>query len=163
MTELNYAGFSRRLFAFCIDWIIIMIVLVIINNLLPGRFWDNLIANNHADFLSSLMRDGTSRATVSKIALVFYGAYWFIFYFLIALVYSVVMESAKQATIGKILFKLRVANVNGEKAAPLQIALRNVGKVLSFLTIGVGFLMVGFTSKRQALHDLLAKTVIIKN
>lgn len=161
MAEFNYAKFSRRLFAFCIDWIIVMLVLLVINSLLPGRFWDNLIASNHGDYLSSLMREGVSRASISKIALVFYGIYWFIFYFLIALVYSVVMETTRQATIGKMLFKLKVGNLNGEKATPTQVIVRDAGKALSFITIGIGFLMVGFTTKRQALHDLLAKTVII--
>jgi len=39
---------------------------------------------------------------------------------------------------------------------------RALGYMLSFLFLGVGFLLPLFTSKKQALHDLIAKTRVVR-
>jgi type II secretory pathway pseudopilin PulG len=36
-----------------------------------------------------------------------------------------------------------------------------VGKILSFIIIGIGYIMVAFTAKKQGLHDMLAHTVVV--
>jgi uncharacterized RDD family membrane protein YckC len=44
-----------------------------------------------------------------------------------------------------------------------RAALREVvGKFLSGILLGIGYLMVAFDSKKQGLHDRLANTFVIK-
>ena len=162
MAELRYAGFTRRLFAFSVDWIIILILLTIINNLLPSRFWDNLVFDLHKDFLYSLRLDGMANKSISIIGMLLFLWYWFLFYFLVATIYNILMEaSSRQATLGKILLKIKVTDPSGEKPSLMKIVLRNIFKFLSFIPIGLGFFMVSFNQTRQSLHDKLAKTVVI--
>ena len=39
--------------------------------------------------------------------------------------------------------------------------MRYVGKILSLATVGIGFLLAGFTARKQALHDLIANTLVV--
>jgi uncharacterized RDD family membrane protein YckC len=67
------------------------------------------------------------------------------------------------ATPGKWLFGLRVADLKGRWPIGMSRAiLRLVAYMVSSLTLGVGHLLILFRSDRQALHDLLAGTRIIR-
>ncbi|HHI96255.1 MAG TPA: RDD family protein, partial [Thermodesulfatator atlanticus] len=35
------------------------------------------------------------------------------------------------------------------------------GKIISALLLGVGFLMVAFTRKKQGLHDIMARCLVV--
>lgn len=77
-------------------------------------------------------------------------------------VYSIYMLNTKQATIGKMALGLKVTTVDGGKLEVGKISLREIfGKFLSTITLGVGFFMIGFTEKKQGLHDLIAGTAVI--
>jgi uncharacterized RDD family membrane protein YckC len=80
------------------------------------------------------------------------------------LVYSVMMESGpKQGTYGKQLLKIRVCDMYGERIDPSKALGRNVAKILSVAIFFVGYLIIFFNKKQQALHDMLADTVVIKD
>jgi uncharacterized RDD family membrane protein YckC len=82
---------------------------------------------------------------------------------LIWLAYFSAMECSKyQGTLGKIALGLRVTDLNGTRLTPLNAVGRNLGKILSSLILGIGFLMAAFTAKKQALHDILAGTLVVK-
>lgn len=79
------------------------------------------------------------------------------------LTYYVVMESSsKQATIGKLSQNIVVTNLQGERINILQSLARNLSKILSALFFLIGYIMAAFTKRKQALHDLIAGTLIIK-
>lgn len=64
-------------------------------------------------------------------------------------------------TPGMALLGLRLRRVDG---APMRLrtsVVRFLGYAASVLTFGAGFLLVLFTSKRQALHDRLAGTIVV--
>ena len=44
----------------------------------------------------------------------------------------------------------------------LYATLRHLGKLISGLIFYVGFVLAGFTPRRQALHDLLAGCLVVK-
>jgi len=79
--------------------------------------------------------------------------------FLIAvlvLIYFTIFESSsKQATPGKLLLGIVVSDFKGNRISLLRAVLRNLCKVLTFLTFLIGYTMAGFTKKRQALHDII--------
>lgn len=84
-------------------------------------------------------------------------------FFLSGLLYFVLLESSKtQATIGKKIMKIVVVDANGERLSILKSFVRNISKILSFAILFIGYLMVVFDKKKQALHDKIAKTYLLK-
>jgi uncharacterized RDD family membrane protein YckC len=73
------------------------------------------------------------------------------------------MESSKkQATLGKQLLGIKVSDEQGRRISFGQSLLRNLGKWLSTLTMGLGYLFGFFDRKQQCLHDKLAGTLVVK-
>jgi uncharacterized RDD family membrane protein YckC len=70
-------------------------------------------------------------------------------------------SSARQATLGKMALKLAVTDLEGERIGFGRATGRYFAKFLSWLTLLVGFFMAGFTQRKQGLHDILAKTLVI--
>lgn len=71
-------------------------------------------------------------------------------------------SSRMQATIGKQLFRLRVTTLSGAPINFAQASARHGAKWLSTVLAGVGYLIQPWTRRRQALHDLVAGTVVVK-
>ena len=79
-------------------------------------------------------------------------------------IYHVVMEaSPKQATYGKQILKIKVTDLLGERIDVARSLGRNVAKILSVLTLFIGYLYSFFNSKQQCLHDVVAGTLVIKD
>ena len=70
-----------------------------------------------------------------------------------AWLYYAIMESSKpQATIGKMALGTKVTTLGGERIGFGRASGRYFGKIVSGLTLGIGYLMAAFTERRQALH-----------
>lgn len=83
--------------------------------------------------------------------------------FLISWLYFALMESsAKQATFGKMALGLKVTDLDGQRIGFGRATGRHFAKLLSGITLCIGYIMAGFTERKQALHDMLAKTLVIK-
>lgn len=66
-------------------------------------------------------------------------------------------------TIGKWAAGLRILRTNGSRIGIGRALLRHfVGYPLSFITLGLGFLIVAFTSRGRGLHDLIAGTIVVR-
>jgi uncharacterized RDD family membrane protein YckC len=86
------------------------------------------------------------------------------FWLVVLLIYKAAMESSpRQASLGKLAFDLRVTCLEGERISLLRALARNVAQPLSALTLYVGFVMAAFTARRQALHDLIAGTLVMRS
>lgn len=82
---------------------------------------------------------------------------------LVSWAYYILMTNAQQATVGKILLGLHVESVDGRRLTLKEVIIREtIGKFLSGLTLFFGALMAGFTDKKQALHDKMARSVVIE-
>lgn len=79
------------------------------------------------------------------------------------LYYALLESSPKQATIGKLALGLRVTDLRGDPLTFGRASGRYFGMFLSLLTCGFGFVMAGFTERKQALHDLIAGTLVVRN
>lgn len=71
-------------------------------------------------------------------------------------------SSEKQATIGKRIMGIQVTDLNGQKLSFGQANARYFSKVISLITLGIGFLMPLFDSKKQALHDRISNCLLVK-
>lgn len=77
--------------------------------------------------------------------------------------YYALMESSKyQGTIGKIALNMKVTDYQGERISFLKATGRYFSKILSGLIFMIGYIMAGFTSKKQALHDMIAETYVVR-
>ena len=83
---------------------------------------------------------------------------------LMSILYFSIMESSKhQATLGKIALGLKVTDMDGNRLDFIKAFLRNLGKILSSMIMNVGYIMAGITPKKQALHDILANTLVVRS
>lgn len=80
------------------------------------------------------------------------------------LIYHIVMEgSAKQATFGKQILKIKVCDMQGKPISRGHAAGRNFAKIFSVLTLFIGYLYSFFNKQQQCLHDIIAGTLVIKD
>lgn len=77
--------------------------------------------------------------------------------------YCALLESSpRQATVGKQIMRLRVMRDDGRPLGFWHASGRVLAKSLSALTFGVGFLLAGLNHRRQALHDMISGTVVVR-
>ena len=78
--------------------------------------------------------------------------------------YFAAFESSPwQATPGKKVFGLRVTDLEGKRVSFIRASGRYFGKIVSWLLLGLGFVLAGFTEKKQALHDMLAGCLVLRD
>ncbi len=137
---LVYAGFWRRCAAAIVDWIVITVLFVLLGLVIgifgaafPPGATDNFV-NNWGGLLAVL----------------------------VALLYYPVQEcSTVQATFGKRVFNLVVTDGQRRRITFWRALGRYLAKIVSSMTLGIGYLMAGFTLRKQALHDMLADTLVL--
>jgi len=132
-----YAGFWWRALAALLDWIVLTII-------------DGIVA--FAIGMEAMLREGMS--TQGLVAT--YTA-------VIGILYFPLMESSPlRATLGKLACGLMVVDEDGRQIGFARAFGRNVGKFLSALILFVGFMMAGWTRRKQALHDMMAGCLVLK-
>jgi len=79
-------------------------------------------------------------------------------------IYNTCFHSSNwQATIGKRVLGLKVVNIYGERISFARALGRHFALNLSILLLYIGILMIEWTEYMQGLHDLIAKTYVIKS
>jgi uncharacterized RDD family membrane protein YckC len=128
-----YAGFWRRFAAYAIDYVLVLLGGIVLGALV---------------IRAGIVEDGTQGL---------FTLWLLVGYFL----YCTLLESsAWQATAGKRFIGIKVVNRHGERISFARAAARFVAKVLSVLTLFVGYFLIVVTTRRQALHDLIAGTLV---
>ncbi len=83
--------------------------------------------------------------------------------FFVPWLYFSIMESSEmQATFGKKALGLKVIDINGNRLSFSRATARFFGKILSALLLGLGFVMTAFTPRKQALHDIIVESTVVK-
>ena len=143
-----YAGFWLRLVAYIIDSFLLGFVL---GNLLlrplmgrPG----GIPANNPWVLFTD------TSPQVSALLLLFLMGNW--------VYYSLMESSPWRATVGKRILGLEVTDLSGNRISFARASGRFFGKIVSSMTFLVGFVMAGFTARKQALHDILASCLVTR-
>jgi uncharacterized RDD family membrane protein YckC len=78
-------------------------------------------------------------------------------------VYCSTLESSRrQATLGKSLLGIVVADSDGNRLSFPAASLRYFAKTVSAIPLLGGFVLAAFNSRRQALHDMLGSSVVLK-
>ncbi len=76
--------------------------------------------------------------------------------------YYTVGVSAWSTTVGKRTFGMYVLRPDGAKVAPLRALARYFTSVISFLILGVGYLVIAFHSQKRGMHDVICGTVVVR-
>ena len=154
----NYAGFWLRFAAYVIDYIIIYVVQSFVFIPVLG-----VLGISFASKMDSMdnMSDAESMGMAMGFAAVM--AATALLTTIIAILYWSIMESSKyQATVGKMALGLRVSDVDGQNLDFVKSLIRNVCKIISGMILGIGYIMAGFTERKQGLHDIIAGTLVVK-
>jgi uncharacterized RDD family membrane protein YckC len=78
------------------------------------------------------------------------------------LIYWAAMESSRyQASFGKMIFGIQVVGRDGARLSLPTAIGRNLLKLLSALILFVGFMMAGWTRRKQALHDKIMNCFVV--
>jgi uncharacterized RDD family membrane protein YckC len=83
------------------------------------------------------------------------------FNIVVAWLYDAYLTSTRGATIGKSAMSLEVTDMHGNLITFANATGRHFAKILSSMIILIGYLMAAFTEKKQALHDIIASTVVV--
>lgn len=145
-----YSGFWKRLCAYIIDGIILYVASVIVSSVFT--LFEYLLM---IPFALKLTQSATSLVwvTVGARFLLIVATGW---------LYYAIMESSKwKATLGKLAIGSVVVDERNERISFARASGRYWSKLISVCTLYVGFIMAGFTEKKQALHDMIAKTYVV--
>jgi len=71
------------------------------------------------------------------------------------------LSSEWQATVGKRAMSIVVTDINGNRISFARATGRHFAKYLSAFLLFIGFIMAAFTAKKQALHDMIAETLVV--
>lgn len=137
-----YAGFWKRFIAYIIDLMIIGIIMFFINTV---SFLLNVtvLVNEHYDPLFFIALNNGANLLIT----------W--------LYFALMESSARQATLGKMLFGIQVTDIHGQRIGFGRASGRHFGKILSALLLCIGYIMAAFTAKKQALHDMMAGCLVV--
>lgn len=156
--EMDHAGFWLRFVANLIDsilvnivvWVLFFLVLLVIGGIgtamgadQPGRPGD----------------PGAAQIILGLLVWLFFGL---IFIVLPWLYYAYMESGDAKGTFGKQIMGIEVTDTNGRQISFLNATGRHFGKILSGMMCGAGFIMAGFTEQKQALHDIVANTLVVR-
>lgn len=153
----DYAGFWKRVAAYILDGIVLWIPNTLIASLLGAAAADQaykqalLAASNNPDLVRQAMLayfNALGPAILAQAVLV-----W--------LYFAVLESSPLQATLGKLALGIRVTDERGARISFLRATGRFFAKWLSAVILCIGFMMAGWTRRKQALHDMLAGTLVL--
>lgn len=131
--SFTYANFGRRTVAYFLDMLIV--------------FFGTMIP-------SALIGSGMSIVEVEELSrLIAFPLAW--------LYFALSESSEDQATWGKQVMGLKVTDTNHDRIGFWKATGRHFGKILSGLTLLIGYIMAAFTMKHQALHDMMAGCLVV--
>ena len=144
-----YAGFWKRLVAYVLDWVVLYVAFVVATFALgpvlgPGLgplFGQDVIAG--PDFARPRPWVFLLQVTIP----------W--------LYYALMESSVTQATLGKMALGIKVVDLTGKRISFLRATGRFFGQIVSSMIFCIGYLMAGFTRRKQALHDMMAGCLVV--
>ena len=158
-SNVIFAGFWLRLVAYLLDSAVIGFAVTVL--FVPFFFLMGGVA-----MLETLPRGHAERDDPAQ-----FMAFMSLMLTLVALgsvakwLYFAYLESGeKQATWGKQALGLYVTDLTGQRITFGRATGRFFAKfVTGLIPLGIGFIMAGFTERRQALHDMIASTLVLRH
>ena len=142
INEHSYAGFWIRVLAYLIDSVLLITVQTVLS----------LLINLTIGMLGIATEGDPAINTIIWL----FGA-------VLSISYAVFFTGYCGQTPGKMALRIKVIRTDGSPVSYGRAALREVlGKFISSILLGIGYLMVAFDNRKQGLHDKIADTYVIK-
>lgn len=149
---VRYGGFWRRVFAALVDGVIATVLWLALGTAFEYAAAAWLGGHEFAPDGQQLM------ASLSAISIGRTALAW-----VVVLGYFALLEATPlRATPGKALLGLRVTKLDGKRVGIIRSITRNALKGLSAAMLMLGFAMAGFTKRKQALHDLMTRSLVVR-
>jgi uncharacterized RDD family membrane protein YckC len=133
-----YAGFWKRFGAAIIDGFILIVVGFVIGALIDFAY----------GFSPGISEGASAWGNLVGI--------------IVGWLYFAIMESSsKQGTLGKMALGIKVTDLSGDAISFGRATIRHFSKIISTILLLVGYLMVAFTARKQGLHDMIARCLVV--
>ncbi len=145
--QTNYGGFGLRFVAYLIDGVVLFIFQMIVGII----FGIGMVGTMALDSYSGNLVGMGMNLIMQLVLLVGYVLY-----------FSLMESSKNQGTLGKMALGLKVVDRQGQRISFGKALGRYFSKILSVITLGIGYLMIIWDEKKQGLHDKVVDTYVIK-
>ncbi len=153
--QFRYAGFWLRFLAYLIDSFILNTVGFLLALPFIGTLVLSAVRLSDAsanDALNILGITGILGSVLLIILIKFVGGW---------LYYAIMQSSKTQATLGKMAIGAIVTDLEGNHLTFGRATARYFSKMITDMTSLIGYILAGITEKKQALHDMIAGTLVI--
>ncbi len=150
---LTYSGFWRRFLAVVVDFIVLSVISTIV-------FIPIAIVVGLAGFAGA-STSGDFSGMMALIEGPLSALNWVLSIVLNWLYEALLTASSKQATLGKMAVGVIVTDLDSRRVSFGRATVRHFAQYLSFFLLLIGYLIQPFTARKQALHDLLAGTLVV--
>jgi len=137
-----------RFLAYLIDGLVMTPVVLVFFLIMAGM----------AGGVSQIDRPEAAGPVVVLAFLFFYG----LFFVGLWLYFALMESSSWQATLGKKALNLQVTDLEGRRISFGRATGRFFGKIISGAILYIGYIMAGFTERKQALHDMIAGCLVLR-
>lgn len=148
----TYGGPVTRLIAFLLDVVVLLIIVGLLSSFVSSSLNLFGLTDTVVDYLQS-------GGMISTVLVVLVGT----FNIILISVYFILAWNWTGATIGDLVFGLRVVNKNGERVSVFRSVMRLFGAYVSTMFLGLGFIWALFDRRRQGWHDKFGGTVVLYN
>jgi uncharacterized RDD family membrane protein YckC len=168
------AGFWRRLVAYLIDSIVLSVITAILLGIVglcltvvfPIPIFELVGAIGDSEKLNQILTE--SMGGLGVLTAVRGYLSWILLQVLIVtplwtgwLYYALLESSDNSATLGKMAMNIVVSDLHGRRVTFERATGRYFAKIITGFTFGIGWLMAAFSSRKQALHDIVAGCLIL--
>lgn len=141
-----YAGFWKRVAAYCIDGTLSGLVGAIIGGVMGGVMGALLMGGGNVDSGALMAIQLLGNVVGLVVGLAYFAGFH---------------ASSSMATLGKMAVGIKVVRSDGERIGFLRGVGRYFALFVSSIPLGIGFIMAGFTDCKRALHDMMCDTVVV--
>lgn len=153
--QVHYMGFGWRMLAQVIDLIIMGILFSPIVPLFNSFYY--------TPKMLEIMQSPTAKLDLTPSQVIDIMLPSSLFQLGLLATYCLVFWLLWSATPGKRIFSMHIVDAKTfKKPTAFQFVLRLIGYGVSLLPLGLGFLSVHFSSRKQGLHDYIAGTVVVE-
>jgi uncharacterized RDD family membrane protein YckC len=147
--EVVYAGFWKRVAAYCIDSVIVGMVggvIAMVIGMVLGLGMAGIGGGSDAMGAGFIMIQLLTNVLSIALAAAYYAGFH---------------ASAGKATLGKMAVGIKVVRTDGERISIARGIGRYFAAMLSGLILCIGFVMAAFTERKQGLHDMICDTLVV--
>lgn len=154
-SKLVYADISQRILANVIDFVLLLTIGFVTNAVLSNNFSMNFSFEFTRNLLIAIQVIPTLQPLL--IILTFLLSLSFL-----SLYFLIMWVCAGGQTLGKKIVGIKIISTSKKDISYLKAIIRFFLSILSLSLFGLGFIQAIFDKKKQAWHDKLSETIVVK-